>query len=329
MITMLIFSTISSKAKGEDKSDSLLLREAQNVNKNFPYANMVDFQYTYYTPSSIKTKVKGQDFLDTKMNFQQWLTTSVNLPLLITPSFMIINSFKYQYATLNLENSGSEAYHDIRNYLTEAEAGNSYTEALNFIYIGKAFEKKITCILNISADFSDHGYERINGSLAVTLEIKHTDRTSISLGMMGTTDPLASTPIVPLISVFHWFSDKYYLDCVAPSYLYIRRIYANKSRLSIGTNLSSYQSFTHPSIPSLTSFTYQRGKVELAAIYEKNLCAGLNLFSKVGYVMNLRDKVSLTNSDNTTMFISQKPNFSINIGATYNFIPQKYRTTNQ
>ncbi|MDP4201611.1 MAG: hypothetical protein Q8861_02870 [Bacteroidota bacterium] len=324
IIVVLMFCMTSQFINGQNKQDTLLLKKAQDINKKFPFAHMVDFQYTYFTPSKVKTRINGKDFSDTKVNFQQLLTTSVNLPLYMSSKFMVINSFKYQYATVKMQDPDVSVSQDIRKYLNKTDSTNTYTEALNLVYIDKLFNKRIIFNLSTFADFSSHGYERINGSLTLSYELKHTDRTSFSIGMLGTTDPSASTPVIPIISFSHWFNEKYLFDCLAPAYLYFRRIYTNKSRLSLGANLYSYESFSHPVIPAATSFTYQRNKVELAAIYEKNLCSGLNLSSKIGYVMNMREKVSITNTNNTSLFLSQKPNFSFSIGVTYDLIPKKH-----
>jgi len=124
-------------------------------------------------------------------------------------------------------------------------------------------------IVNFS---SDHGYERTVGKLVASINVKENKRTSIYVGLIGDTDPTASSPITPYVSVSHWFNSKWILDACLPAYMYVRRIYDNNSRLSFGFNtLNGSQAYVHPDIPSVSSFTFQRGRMELASTYQKVL----------------------------------------------------------
>ena len=312
----------------QTSQDSVQLEKSQNINRKFPYASLADVQYTFYTPTKIKTKLVGNDYLEANIRNQQLLTTSLNLPLLMTKKFFIINSFRYEHETMNFENVDS-AYQSVIPNLSKAEQSNLYIDDVNFIYFGKIFNRNLMCNFSSTFDFSSRGLERTVEKLTVSVGLKQTKRTSISLGFIGNTDPTTTQHIVPLISISHWLDNKWLVDCFVPAYVYIRRVFDNNSRLSFGLDMTNGGvSFVHPEIPTVSSFTFQRGRVELAAKYQKLIGAGLTLSSKIGYSLNLDDKVMETNSSDILMKIKQQPNFSLNIGLSYNFIPKKYRTKN-
>lgn len=323
-IFLLVFFT-PKLLSAQTIQDSVQLKKSQEINRKFPHISLVDVQYTFYTPTKIKTKLIDNDYLNANIRNQQLLTTSVNIPLLLTKKFYIVNSFRYEHETMGFENVDS-AYQSIFPNLSKAEQSNLYVDDINFIYSGKIFNRKLMCSFSSSFDFSSHGLERSVQKLTVSVGLKQTSRTSIALGLIGNTDPGRTQHIVPLISVSHWMDSKWLIDCFIPAYMYVRRVFDDNSRLSFGLDLTNGGvSFVHPEIPTVSSYTFQRGRMELAANYQKIIGSGLTLSSKIGYSLSLDDKVMEAKSTDVLMKIKQQPNFSLNIGLSYNFIPKKYR----
>ncbi len=318
-----LFPTVLS---AQTDLDTVELKKSQSINRNFPLAYPVDIQYTYYTPTKMTTKLLGKDYLSADIKNQQTLTASANALLFMKKGFLIVNSFQYQHGSMDFQNIDSALYNPLSSYISRAEKSNVYSNAVNFIYMGKLFGRKLTCDLITTIDFSEHGYERTIGKLVASINIKENKRTSISVGLIGSTDPTATIPVTPQISITSWIGSKWLLDAYMPAYVYIRRIYDNNSRLSFGMNmLNGAQAYVHPDIPTVSSFTFQRGRVEFASTYQKVLFGGFTLSTKVGYVINMEGKVLETDKSNPIVKLQQKPNLSFNIGLSYNFIPKKYR----
>jgi hypothetical protein len=324
--TVLFIALLPVVVFAQTNQDTVQLKKSQSINRNFPLAYPVDIQYTYYTPTKMTTKLLGKDYLSADIKNQQTLTASANALLFMKKGFLIVNSFQYQHGSMDFQNIDSALYNPLSSYIARAEKSNVYSNAVNFIYMGKLFGRKLTCDLITTVDFSEHGYERTIGKLVTSINIKENKRTSISVGLIGSTDPTATIPVTPLISVSSWIGSKWLLDAYMPAYVYVRRIYDNNSRLSFGMNmLNGAQAYVHPDIPTVSSFTFQRGRVELASTYQKVLFGGLTLSTKVGYVINMEGKVLETDKSNPIVKLQQKPNLSFNIGLSYNFIPKKYR----
>jgi len=310
------------------KLDTVQLEKYQAINRNFPLVYPINVQYTYYTPTKMTTKLLGKDYLNADIRNQQTISTSANVLLFRKKGFMILNSFEYQHGTMSFQNIDSALSKplssNIQQNIERAEESNVISNAVNFICMGKIFERNFITNLITTVDFSEHGFERAVGKLVVSVNVKQNKRTSISLGLIGNTDPTATVPVTPLIAATYWINSKWLLDAYMPAYVYARRIYSNNSRLSFGFNmLNGAQAFVHPNVSSGSTFDFQRGRMEIASTYQKVLFSGLTLSAKAGYVINMSGKVFETYKSDPIITLSQKPNVSLNIGLSYNFTPKK------
>jgi hypothetical protein len=326
LLILVLIILLPTVTFAQEIKDTVQLKKYQAINKHFPLVYPIDVQYTFYTPTRMKTKLNGKKYFDADIQNQQTLSTSANLLLFMKKGFLVINSFEYRQEIKTFQNVDSTLDKSLSSNLGRAERNNIYSDAINLVYRTKIFGRKTVCNLITTIDFSDHGYERAVEKLVAAINIKENKRTSISVGLIGNLDPTTSLPLTPLISISHWLSTKWLLDAYMPAYLYVRRISDDNSRLSFGFNmLNGSQAFVHPDISSASSFNYQNERLELASTYQKVLIGGLTLSTKVGYVINLAGKVSETDKSNPLVKFAQRPNLSFNVGLSYNFIPKNFK----
>jgi hypothetical protein len=327
LFSVLFFNLIlPTVITAQTVSDSVELKKYQDINRKFPYASLVEIEYNFYTPTKVTTNLNGKNFLEANLKKQQWISTSVNTPLFLSKQFMVLNSFRYKHESMQFQNIDTALYQSVVPNIAKAERSNLYSDALNFIYIGHVFGRRLTSNLSTSFDFSSDGFERVVGKLTVSVNLKQNKRTSISVGLIGNTDPTVTTPVVPSVAITHWITNKWLFDCYAPAYLYIRRVFDDNSRFSFGANTTNGgTTFIHPEIPSVSSFTFQRGRIEIGANYQKIIGGGLTLFSKIGYAVSLTNQVMETNQSNVLIKMKQQRNLSCSIGLSYNLDPVKFK----
>lgn len=162
---------------------------------------------------------------------------------------------------------------------------NSYSYfkgTINGTYRTRIGNKPLILSLNISGDGWYDSFEKLDASLIATVVLKHTNKTSLSVGAYGTM-LFNQIPVIPIIVYHNQFNPNLNIDITLPSRLHLRYQFYNNQRLSVGMSMDSEQFYLKPDITGLpkTSF-YSSAAVKPEITYEYIINEHFYLIARAG-----------------------------------------------
>jgi hypothetical protein len=162
---------------------------------------------------------------------------------------------------------------------------DDYNTSVNVNYRTKLFSRQLVINGSLFAGTSPaFKFRKWSGQVFALLIIKDMPNTIWSVGLVGTIDPSAATPVLPLTTFWHRFDDPdWELDVVFPQSVKIRRSHTLGGWISAGADLAS-PSFFIRNIPG-QSQTYESAFTEITPnlSYDAYLFKNILLTVQGGY----------------------------------------------
>ncbi|NML71329.1 hypothetical protein HHL23_16180 [Chryseobacterium sp. RP-3-3] len=292
------------------KRDSIPLKVRAYFADKFPQSRDLNIEFSQTAPFRFSSKLDGNDLPDNKMKSFQQLKASANIYFVKKKNWLLSTSLNYRYTAFNTEES----------IIAETGLRNGFhyhSEAVNFSYFSKLFNKTAIYTANASVDGSDQHFERIRGMITASVILKATPKTKMMIGLAGFIDPSSQIPILPIFTYENKFNNGWILDILLPKKLLVRKdIFAN-GRISLGTEMDNTTFYTYR---NNRTYEFRQLEINSGAIYEHNLGNNFIGTLKTGIRAVPRARVfDKEQSFKDYIFeASYKPSFYVNVGISYN-----------
>lgn len=292
------------------KKDSIPQKVRAYFADKFPQNRDLNIEFTQTAPFQFSSKLDGKDLPDNKVKSFQQLNTSANIYLVKKKTWLLSTSLNYRYTAFNTEEP----------IIAAADKKNDFhyhSEAVNFSYFSKLFNKVAIYSATASVDGSDQHFERIRGMVTASVVLKATPKTKMLIGIAGFIDPSAQVPILPIFTYENRFNNGWMLDILLPKKILVRKdIFAN-GRISLGTEMDNTSFYMYK---NNRTYEFRQLEINSGAIYEHNLGSNFIGTLKTGIraVPRARAFDKEESFKNYIFEARYKPSFYFNVGLSYN-----------
>ncbi|CAM3917080.1 hypothetical protein SAMN06265348_111206 [Pedobacter westerhofensis] len=261
-------------------TDSLKMEALSGYAQLYPQLRQGFFSADFIGNANVHSELNGKDLYDGKMKITR-IRTNFNLPLAQWGRNRITGTLGYQQQHLQTTeiNSFNPEFSALDRDITKS--AGSFTAT--FSRSDSIFNKQVIYsagISGISDEFSS--VKRVNYIGTVTVPLKRSRYSSLTVGMAIFIDPSAVSPVIPIISYWHKFKERdldLFVDL--PSRISLRKQLSKRSSASLGSELGGTLLFFDVNQPSLPQNTiYTNVEVRSGATFEylatKKLILGIN-----------------------------------------------------
>ncbi|KPH14859.1 DUF6268 family outer membrane beta-barrel protein [Chryseobacterium sp. ERMR1:04] len=295
------------------KKDSIPNKLIAFVTDKFPQARDLNIEYTQLTPYNYSSAFQGADLPDNKVkNFSQ-VNANANIYFIKNRKWMLSTALNYRYTSIETENATS---------LFSNESSNKadfhyHSEALNFTYFSKLFNKTAIYSATASVDGSDQHFERLRGMLTGNIILKATPTTRMTLGLAVMIDPSTQVPVLPIFTYEHKFSNGWVADVILPQKLLIRKDVFSNGRISLGSEMNNTSFYLYQADKT---YEFRQLNINSGIIYEHNLGSNFIGTLKTGVRATPNSRIfDKEESFKDYIFEAKpKPSFYFNVGVSYN-----------
>lgn len=292
------------------KRDSIPLKVRAYFADKFPQNRDLNIEFTQTTPFQFSSKLDGKDLPDNKVKIFQQLRAGANIYWVKKKTWLLSTSLNYRYTGFNTEEP----------IIPETGQKNDYhyhSEAVNFSYFSKLFNKVAIYSATASVDGSDQHFERIRGMVTAAVVLKATPKTKMLIGIAGFIDPSAQVPILPIFTYENRFNNGWMLDILLPKKILVRKdIFAN-GRISLGTEMDNTSFYMYKND---RTYEFRQLEINSGAIYEHNLGSNFIGTLKTG-IRAVPQARAFDKEESFKDYIFEatyKPSFYFNVGISYN-----------
>lgn len=295
------------------KKDSIPNKLIAFVTDKFPQARDLNIEYTQLTPYNYSSAFQGADLPDNKVkNFSQ-VNANANIYFIKNRKWMLSTALNYRYTSIETENATS---------LFSNESSNKadfhyHSEALNFTYFSKLFNKTAIYSATASVDGSDQHFERLRGMLTGNIILKATPTTRMTLGLAVMIDPSTQFPVLPIFTYEHKFGNGWVADVILPQKLLIRKDVFSNGRISFGSEMNNTSFYLYQADKT---YEFRQLNINSGIIYEHNLGSNFIGTLKTGVRATPNSRIfDKEESFKDYIFEAKsKPSFYFNVGVSYN-----------
>jgi len=316
---LLVVPMISVSA--QVNSDSIEKKTVKAITAKFPSTRFLDLQYEQFSTSDYDSDLYGIPFEKGTVKSQKRFKAAMNFPILKKDKWTLSTSLRYKLEAFDFENvenvpaiGGPPVYH------SNSESFHFFSTGLNFTYYSQLFGKIFVYNASVTAEGSNEGYERINGTLIGSFVLKKNASTTMTAGLLLQTNNTSLSPILPTFTYEHKFSgSNWTMDFVLPKYIYFRRPLLEKGRLTVGTSFDGESFYVYPNQTGLKKvYQYNRNEIKTGFIYEYMASKRIITTFRAGLNMMLKGNFRERGETDEIMQISHDANGYFNIGISYN-----------
>lgn len=292
------------------KRDSIPLKVRAFIADKFPQNRDLYIDFTQIAPFQFSSKLDGNDLPENKMKSFQQLKAGTNIYFVKKRNWLLSTSLNYTYTSFNTQDPITPEAVQKNNF-------HYHSEAVNFNYFSKLFNKTAIYTATVSTDGSDQHFERIRGMVTASVVLKATAKVKMVSGIAGFIDPSSQVPIFPIFTYENKFNNGWVLDILLPKKLLVRKnIFAN-GRISLGTEMDNTSFYMYK---NNRTFEFRQMEINSGAIYEHNLGGNFIGALKTGIRAVPRAR-AFDKEESFKDYIfeaSYKPSFYFNVGISYN-----------
>lgn len=316
----LILMLIITVAVNAQVKDSIPRKTKKIITDKFPTMRALDFQYEQFLPTDFTSKLKDKDFEKGRLSNHYRFKVAANIPVYKSKRFFITNSLRYKYEAFEFDNMNDQ----ITNtpFTRNQKEFHYLSGSLNFTYFSSLFKKPIIYNASAIVDGNEKSVQRIKGMVSATMVIKKTERTLMTIGLVGIVDATSIVPIVPSFSYEHRFlNSPWSIDIIMPQRLLFKRQLLENGRLSLGTEFASQGFYLAPNSPYFNG-NYEFNQLELKSglTYEYHISQKLIATFKAGVLHALNTRITERSEPfkDYTLETKQDPTGYFNLGFSYN-----------
>jgi len=292
--------------------DSIPQKVIAYVADKFPSARVLNVEYIQLAPYRFSSEASEADLPENKVDHYSQIKANANFTFIKKPKWLLGIALTYRYTAADVEKPVA-----LFSTVSSDEGNFHYhSEAINFTYFSKLWNKMAIYSATVSADGSEKHFERLRGMLTATLLLKANARTKIALGVAGFVDASTRIPALPIFSYEHKFDNGWMADVILPKKILIRREIFASGRISCGTEMDNTSFYLYQ---SGKTYEYRQMEINSGAIYEHKLGAFIGtLKSGVRIVPNGRIFEKGDFPKDYVFESRPKPSFYCNLGISYN-----------
>jgi hypothetical protein len=293
------------------KRDSIPLKVRAFVADKFPQARDLNIEYTQVLPYRYISKLQNMDLPDNKVKSFQQVKANANIYFIKKQKWLLSTSLNYRYTSIATDNPVfPEAGPQEKDF-------HYHSEALNFTYFSRLFNKTAIYSATASVDGSEQHFERIRGMVTGSIILKATPKTKMTLGLAAFIDPSTQVPILPIFTFENKFNNGWVLDVLLPKKILVRKDVFSNGRISLGTEMDNTSFYIYRSDKT---YEFRQLEINSGAIYEHNLGGNFIGTLKTGIRATPRTRIfDKQESFKDYAFEStSKPSFYFNVGVSYN-----------
>lgn len=321
---LLLIVFVCLAASAQEKAE--LKQEVKAaITDKFPSTRLLDVQFQQYLPTDFDSELMGKDFQKGEIkNHYRW-NANANFKVYAKPRWNITASLRYKYEVIELN--------DVENHIPEMiPPKNSYdfhylSTALSFTYFSSLSKKPIIYNASIIADGTQKDVERIKGFISATWILKHTERTTIGVGLLVFIDPASPFPLAPIFTTEHQFKNSpWTFDLILPQRLLFKRPVFENGRLSIGSELSSDGFYTYNNQPGFASvYDYRQLEIKSGLTYEYKIDNAFIATFKAGLSNVFNSRLTERGESTNDYIFSTKQDGTgyFSVGVSYNPMKKK------
>lgn len=260
--------------------DSLTLEGLSAYAVRYPQLRQGSVAIDVIGNTNVKGQVSGKDLYEGKMNITR-IRSIFNVPVAHWGKNLITATVGYQQHRLQTTDIKSFSPSFPTTDIDVTKRTVSLTA--NFSRSDSIFNHPIFYSVGVSGITDElSSIKRVNYLGVITVPIKRSQYTSLSVGAVIILDPSAVTPVITVISYWHKFkTSELELFVDIPSRIALRKQLTSRSWASIGTELGGSLQFfelNQPSLPQNSIYSYAELRSGATFEYQatKKLILGIN-----------------------------------------------------
>lgn len=295
------------------KRDSIPQKVIAFYTDKFPQIRNFNLEYTQLTPYNYSSALQGKELPDNKVeNFSQ-VNANATIYFIKNKKWMLSTALNYRFTSIETENPNS---------VFSGENNNKgdfhyHSEALNFLYFSRLFNKIMVYSATASVDGSDQHFERVRGMATGMIILKANAKTKVSVGLAVLIDPSSQIPVLPIFNYEHKFDNGWVADIILPKKVMIRKDVFSNGRISFGTDMDNSSFYLYN---SNKTYEFRQISINSGATYEHNL--GSNFIGTLKTGLRAMPKARIFDKEesfkNYIFEANTKPSFYFNVGISYN-----------
>ncbi|MEO6547984.1 MAG: hypothetical protein ABIN94_08280 [Ferruginibacter sp.] len=319
--TVSFSSSFAQSAEDKSMKQKIALMKAHYMDSlawNIPILRQAGLSTEVFAPGNIKSNLKGNSFFEGK--YQTVRTNAYfNVPILHVKKNILSGGVGVSHQTMHLYNVTS---YDPSLPLGTLQSHNTLAGAsLTFTHVDSLFKHPVVYSVSVNGLIDPvTGQYRLAASGVMSLTIRRTQNTTISLGLIALLDPTAPAPVIPFISYYHRFKHglSFFLD---PSAIALRKELNAKNSISLSNNISGNISLFKRDIVNLPiNQVYSTFEMKSGLIYERLLTSKTVFSIGTGISTTFTSKVSGDNNKNNS-FIKNTQSMVPYIKIGISFLP--------
>ncbi|MEO6358938.1 MAG: hypothetical protein ABIU77_06625 [Ferruginibacter sp.] len=272
IVAFAVSFSSSFAQSAEDKSikQKIALMKAHYMDSlawNIPILRQAGLSTEVFAPGNIKSNLKGNSFFEGK--YQGVRTNAYfNVPILHVKKNILSGGVGVSHQTMHLYN--------VTSYDPVLPLGSLLTHntllgaSLSFTRVDSLFNRPVVYSVTTNGLIDPvTGQYRLAASGVMSLTIRRTQHTTISVGVIALLDPTAPAPVIPFINYYHRFTHdlSFSLD---PSAIALKKELNARSTISLSNNINGNISLFKRDIVNLPiNQVYSTFEMKSGLIYER------------------------------------------------------------
>lgn len=242
----------------------------KEITNKFPSTRLFNISYQLNSSSDYKSKLYKEPYENGTSNFKN-LEAAANIPFYNRHRKLILAAIgRYNRDWISLKNISSVDNTLIR--YNQSDVLEYYLAGLNATYLAYHNDKLIILNATLMAEGGHGGFQRIKGYLYASYAFKKSKDFNMTAGLIGIIDKTTSIPVAPSFTLSYKFSSGWTFDLFLPKSIYIRKVFLNNSRISLGTQIDSQSYYMKSNITGeQKEYLYKQNQLQTGALFEHQI----------------------------------------------------------
>lgn len=311
----LLATVIINTVYLSQKKDSTSTKTMAYIAEKFPITRVLNIEYNQLTPYAFSSKLRGQELPEAKVRDFYKAKMSANINLITKQKWVLGTNLNYRY--LSIKTDTKDPAHKVN--FGSREDHHYHSESLNLTYFSKLFNKMMIYSASASVDGSEQHFERLRGVATATMVLKADAKTKMTAGLLVAIDPTVQTPVIPVFTYEHKFSNGFIADIILPKSVYLRKKITENSRLSIGSELDVTSFYLYNIDNANKKYEFRQIEINSGLMYEHYLGNSFVATFKGGAKGMMRSRVFEKSASYGSYIFQAKPQaaFYMNVGLSF------------
>lgn len=311
----LLATVIINTVYLSQKKDSASTKTMVYIAEKFPITRVLNIEYNQLTPYTFSSKLRDKELPEAKVKDFYRAKMSANINLIRKQKFVLSANLNYRYISAN-----TEMYdHTGNGFLIRKGDYHYHSEGLTLNYFSKLFNKMMIYSASASVDGSEQHFERLRGIATATMVLKADAKTKMTAGLLVAIDPTVQTPVIPILTYEHKFSNGLIADVILPKNVYLRKKITENSRLSIGSELDMTSFYLYNIDNTNKKYEFRQIEINSGLMYEHYLGHSFVATFKGGAKSMMKSRLFEKSASYGSYIFQANPHaaFYVNLGLSF------------